>query len=290
MLIEEDFLSDKKLYRKVVLPEVLTLLYVALTFTLGFAISQFVATRESAVYNSYRVVELENRLNVFCEKAIQEAFLSNCADFIVLAFNNFYLIAHIPCSVAFLLWVLHFRNEHYYLFRNSFLLSHTTCIIVQFLFPCAPPRTLIELGFVDTMLKYSKSDLMELEEATGVNPYAAMPSMHFSYAFLVGAWGYYLSNTTGRKIAFPVYTAIVSLGVIVTGNHFILDCAAALLINVLSFLIVSRWGDIKKMVQNDSVLAQENPNCWWLFIIIVFGGFTTIVHIITRVVFFIFVT
>lgn len=290
MLVNEDFCKTKSIYHKALFNEIIALLYVTLTFTLGFTVSKLFATRESAVYNSYRVVDLELRIGIFWEKSIQSAFLNNAGDFLVIAFNNFYLMAHIPVSVAFLIWVFHFRNKQYYLFRNAFLLGHTVCIITQFLFPCAPPRLLSEMGFVDTMLAYSGSDLMDLEEAAGVNPYAAVPSMHFSYAFLVGTWGFYLTEGFYPRILYPLYTMMVTFGVIVTGNHFLFDCGISLIINVLSYLLVLRWKDIKQIVKRDSELALENPNYWWLFIILVFGSFSLLLHILIRTLFFVIAT
>lgn len=189
--------------------------------------------------NAHRIVSIEYSLGIFVELDVQRYALYAAHKMVISFLNNFYLFAHIPCSVSFLLWVFFYHRKNYYVFRNSFLLAHMTCIIIQILFPCAPPRMIKDYGFVDTMLTYSNSDLMVLEETAGVNPYGAMPSMHFCYAFLVGSWGMALSKSITRKILFAYYSIFVFFVVIATGNHFIMDCMVALIVNIVSYFIVS---------------------------------------------------
>jgi len=262
--------------------ELFVLILVGLTYTIGFILSRRFATREIAVGNAHKIVTAEQHLNIFFELGFQQTILSVVNDSFMRFINNFYLFAHLPCSIAFLLWVFFYHKKQYYRFRNSFLLAHIVCILVEVLFPCAPPRMLGELGFVDTMLVYSKADLMTLEEAAGVNPYAAMPSMHFCYAFLVGSWGFALSKKLLHKTLFVCYTFVVFFGVIVTGNHFIADCLAALVINVAGYVVVSNWEHATKIVKHAASSVSTRPNYWWLYILIIFGGFATIIHLSLR--------
>jgi hypothetical protein len=265
------------------LVETFALIYVAFTFLIGFAISRRFFTKEMAIGHSYMIIEFEINYGFFIERDLQRFILSNVNDTIILAFNNFYLYAHIPCSVLFLMWMYRYHSTHYALFRNSFLLSHTMCILIQFAFPCAPPRMITDLGFVDTMMIYSKSDLMAIEEATGVNPYAAMPSMHFNYAFLVGVWGSFVMKESRWKYFFISYTVLVTLGIIITGNHFILDCIVSFITIVIGYSIISRWKSLKGFVIDELWRNQTGTNLLVL-IVIILGALSTIVHIVNRIV------
>jgi hypothetical protein len=142
---------------------------------------------------------------------------------------------------------------------------------------------LSELGFVDTMLIYSKSDLMILEEKAGVNPYAAMPSMHFAYAFIVGIWGGYLSEQSIKPI-FPIYTLFVCFGILITGNHFIMDCIVSLVIILFSLAIVSTWTIFKKFCKSMCLVVARKPNYWWMYILLFFATFVVLFHTLLRVI------
>lgn len=264
--------------------EILILLFIGLTYTTSFVFSKYFATREIAVRNSYGLVNTEIRLGVFVEPNVQSFILSNSSEYFILFMNNFYLFAHLPCSISFLLWVFFARKKDYYVFRNSFLLSQVICITLSILFPCAPPRMLGELGFVDTMMVYSKADLMILEENAGVNPYAAMPSMHFAYAFIVGIWGVYLTESWTIKSLFVSYTLFVCFGILVTGNHFIMDCFASLIIILFSHMLVVNRKEIQNFCNVMYLAIIRKPNYWWMFILVIFGTIVIILHMFLRII------
>lgn len=96
-------------------------------------------------------------------------------------------------------------------------------------FPVMPPRLLPgELGFVDTV----RGDCAQSVWAAGrvVNQLAAVPSMHFGYAFMIAvgcgrvAWR---EKRVGLAVFSAVYPAVVLLVVVVTANHYWVDAVAA---------------------------------------------------------------
>src|SRR5262249_47470974 len=62
------------------------------------------------------------------------------------------------------------------------------------------------------------------------NPYSAMPSLHASYALVIGAAGVLLVRRRAAKLAWALYPMLVIYSVVATGNHFTLDVAAGALI------------------------------------------------------------
>lgn len=264
--------------------EIIVISLVGISYSIGFLISNHFVTRELAIVNAYKVVLIEKYFRFFLELDVQSYALSHMSNWMILFLNNFYLFAHLPYSVAFLLWVFTYHNNMYYSFRNSFFFGHILCIITQILYPCAPPRMLGELGFKDTMIVYSKADLMTLEEAAGVNPYAAMPSMHFAYAFLVGFWGYTLSKDKLYRFLFIYYTCLVFFCILVTGNHFVLDCLVAFVINMAAYFVIMKWEYVRKIVKSMTTSVLRKSQFWWLYILLVFGLFVISFRIVLRLI------
>jgi hypothetical protein len=102
-----------------------------------------------------------------------------------------------------------------------------------------------EYGFVDTLDQYTHISYQAQSTQPFVNPYAAMPSLHYGWAVLVGGvliWSTKSVWLRGLGVFLPVgqFTAILF-----TANHFILDAMAGLVVALLGLLIamaLQRWG------------------------------------------------
>ena len=125
----------------------------------------------------------------------------------------------------------------YRLIRNAFLISCLIGLFVYAVYPVAPPRLMTpsgyaeyeisgqppDAGFVDTMQQYSRLDYQAESMKPFVNPFAAVPSLHFGWAFLIG-----IAVLLARRhllgllfaVAMPV---LMFFGVVLTANHFIFD-------------------------------------------------------------------
>jgi PAP2 superfamily len=68
------------------------------------------------------------------------------------------------------------------------------------------------------------------------NPYAAVPSMHFGYALVVGAAVAWQARRRLLQLAGLAYPVFVLLVTVATGNHFLLDAAAGAAAVLLAFL------------------------------------------------------
>ena len=83
--------------------------------------------------------------------------------------------------------------------RDAFLLSGAIALVIYWLYPVAPPWALNALadrfdpnapsyvtGFFDTMQAYLGYGYQAQSTRAFVNPYAAMPSLHFGWDLLLG--------------------------------------------------------------------------------------------------------
>jgi len=208
---------------------------------------------------------------------MQRAFLEHSADSFVRTVNAFYMGAHIPCSLGFLIWAFIFhRGREYYLMRNGFVFAHILTVFIEAIFPAAPPRMLPEYGFIDTILVYTETHLKSVEDRMGVNPYAAMPSMHFQYAFVVGFWGAMLTKHLLAKSLFISYTVAVFLGVVVTGNHYVLDCLVAVLMLGIGHIIITNTSGLSQTFYT----RMKSSRVWPIYLLAPFVFLFTITYCI----------
>ena len=81
-----------------------------------------------------------------------------------------------------------------------------------------------EFGFIDTQQVYSDGFYNRKFMLSFYNPYAAMPSLHFGLALLVGFLAYTFERRILRVFA-VVYPAFMASVIVTTGHHFFMDVA-----------------------------------------------------------------
>jgi hypothetical protein len=178
--------------------------------------------RARADRNAARVVELEERLGVHVEPAVQRAVLRYPR--VLHGLNAGYAVFNVTLTVGWALLLLRRRDPGYERLRNACLLAHLGAQPVFLLFPTAPPR--VSEGFVDTMAEVSGFDLEHRLLVRLYNPVAAMPSLHVAFAVVTAAAMAERATSTGGKLAAASYPPLVSLVITATGNHYVLDAVA----------------------------------------------------------------
>jgi hypothetical protein len=138
-------------------------------------------------------------------------------------------------------------------------LANFAAFFVFAFYPCMPPRLLPEsYGFQDTVRQENAESVWV--KAGNVNQLAAMPSLHFTYAFTIGSTFLYhsgiISALLGKArrqsrlsamvgafyaVAAFAYPLLVLLIIVATANHFWLDAAVATISVTLSFFCNRVW-------------------------------------------------
>jgi hypothetical protein len=208
----------------------LTVLYGAYQVVRGFGGEDFA----TALANTKDIVAVEQSLGVFVERAVQESVngLAGVPALLGLA----YMLLHFVGTAAVVVWVHRSRPDAFPVVRTTLVASTALALVGYLAFPAAPPR-LAQLGFADTVTESTGLNLSSDLLGSFYNPIAAVPSLHFGYALIVGVALYALATRPSVRIAGALYPAVMLFIIVATGNHFLLDAAAGGLVVGLGWLV-----------------------------------------------------
>jgi hypothetical protein len=187
-----------------------------------------------ALRHTDSIVALEKHLHLFWEQTVQNA--AESVTFLPALLGFAYMALHFFGTAAFLVWLYRGRRESFPVVRTTLILSTALALVGYRLYPAAPPR-LADLGFSDTVS--SSTGLNLSSDALGAlyNPIAAVPSLHFGYALIVGVTIAALARRRWVRILGAVYPFVMLAVIVATGNHFFVDAALGGLVALLAWLV-----------------------------------------------------
>ena len=236
------------------------ILYEVLFVALGYLIySQVRGLAGDRVFdafiNAYNLIDIEQELGIFKEAAVQQWVLPNAT--LVDFFNMVYFWLFFPLVIPSAVWLYVKRPETYRLARNAFLISGAIAVIFFLTLPTAPPRFLGHMGFIDTL---NQSFTPTYSSIPGVNHYAALPSMHVGWTFLLAVALFRASNGWRLRGVFFAIPLMMWIATIVTGNHYFLDGMLGLIVACIalriSLAIQRRSKDPSTAVQLEAPRSQ----------------------------------
>ena len=189
-----------------------------------------------AFENAKDIISLEKTMGIFIEQDIQSFFLES--DIWINIVNAIYTYCYFPALIVFALWAYWRHRSKYKIMRTVFVISAILSFIIFAIYPVAPPRFFNgihyaeNLGFVDTLAQYWSSYDISIQAL--YNPYAAMPSLHQGWTLMVGIGLVWMSKSwIVRALGVALPTAMF-VGILATGNHFILDAVGGAIIIAVS--------------------------------------------------------
>jgi hypothetical protein len=183
------------------------------------------------------IVALERHLHLFGERTIQQA--AHWVPGLPTLLGIAYIGLHFLGTAAFLIWLHRTHPERFPLVRNTLIAATGVALSIYLLYPVAPPR-LAGLGFVDTVTHNAKVNLSSDLLGSLYNPFAAVPSLHFGYALLVGTTVALLAKGRVARVIGWSYPALMLLVIVATGNHFFFDAAGGALAIGIGYVAASR--------------------------------------------------
>jgi hypothetical protein len=208
-------------------------LYAVYEIVRGFGETSITAARA----HTADIVALERHLHVFGERAIQD--WAQRIPVLPGILGAAYITLHLVATAFALSWVYRSHRAHFALVRNSLVVSTAIALVVYVLYPAAPPR-LSGLGFSDTVSTKAHVNLSSDLLGSFYNPFAAVPSLHFGYALLVGTAVAMLARRRAVRLVGAAYPAFMLFVIVATGNHFVFDAAAGGIVTVAGFVVALR--------------------------------------------------
>jgi hypothetical protein len=211
----------------------------------------FIQRAESVGFqNAEQIINLQQRLHIFFEVDLQRWVMDH--EWMIRSLNWYYsafMWSFYACCVLAIV----FAPERYRKYRRVFLLSMLLALPWYAIYPLAPPRFMTEYGFVDTLKIYGPNYFSE-EGMVTANRFAAMPSMHIGWT-TIGA--FMLAAAIPYRRIGPIlgvlHVFIMTITVMATGNHYILDAVGGWLIVLAAFAVARllpnqlpfpwRWGN-----------------------------------------------
>jgi hypothetical protein len=207
----------------------LALLYALYEVVRGFGSEDFAA----AFAHTDGIVALERSLGVFWEQQVQAAAEAVPAAPAILGLA--YVVLHFAGTAAAMVWVHRRRRNAFPIVRTTFIFSTALALVGYVLYPAAPPRLTENLGFADTVSSSTGLNLSSDLLGSLYNPIAAVPSLHFGYALIVGVAIAWLARTRTMRWIGASYPVAMLLIIVATGNHFFFDAFAGGIVVVAGY-------------------------------------------------------
>ncbi len=198
---------------------------------------------EQAQRNARSILDAEKLLGLDIELGINRWGAE--LPWLIIPANYYYATLHLSVTLFVMIWLYRRRKAVYARCRSVLLTMTVMALASYWLYPLAPPRLMTGGTYVDTVREYVLWGFTPSEDMQSLsNQYAAMPSMHVGWALWVGVVLFMYGRgrvVRALGIAYPLATVFV---VMVTGNHFILDAIAAVVVFLVAVVAVDVVGRV----------------------------------------------
>lgn len=216
---------------------------VALAFLLYFLVRGAVVSQEQQAFdNAQLIIDWQRALGIYWEPQIQQWVLPH--KILVDIFNWIYFWLDFPLIVAVGLWMYFFHRHEYTVARDAILLSGAIALVFYATFPVMPPRLLPTGDFVDTLQTYNQLSYQAQSLDPFVNPYAAVPSLHYGWAVIIGGAIILVFKNPFIRFFGLAIPWLQLASIVATANHYILDAAAGLVVCVAGIALagaMQKW-------------------------------------------------
>lgn len=222
---------------------------IAGTYTLYDATRYLVkGDHDGAVSHGQSLLSIEKNIGIAPEHWLNHLFSMHLA--LGLPADYIYATLHYLVTPAVLIWMWR-RNGPAYSWSRSLIILTTIIGLIGFsTLPVAPPRLLAEhFGYLDTMAKYHHygwwSNAASAPRGLGsdTNQYAALPSLHVGWALWCGWMLVKYGKHRTTKALGVLYPLLLSVVVMATANHYLLDVVAG------GAVVLIAWGLVEVMAR-----------------------------------------
>ncbi|HTY97487.1 MAG TPA: phosphatase PAP2 family protein [Solirubrobacteraceae bacterium] len=190
----------------------------------------------AALAHARSILHLEQSLGLDPERSLDHWLAGHHT--LALVVSDYYDNAHFIVTFGLLGWLWWARADIYRPLRNILVLTNVIAFVVFWRFPVAPPRMLG--GFTDVVASsgaigswHGHSGL-----ASHANELAALPSLHIAWASWCTLAVWQATRRVWARALATAYPFVTTFAVLSTGNHFLMDVLAGLLLFAVSVALV----------------------------------------------------
>ena len=213
----------------------LELLVVLAAVLVYFGVRGITAVNVAVAYeHAADLTAFEKSLGLFVEDSFQDVVAPSQTAIMVM--NWVYIWGHWPVIAAVLVWLFLTRHDGYKEIRAAMILSGAVGLVIFAAYPVAPPR-LADPEIMDTVSQHSQAYRV-LQPPALVNQYAAMPSLHVGWDLLMGYALVRYGRRRWQRVAGVLLPFMMMVAVVATGNHYVVDAVAGVLLVLAGLLLV----------------------------------------------------
>lgn len=156
--------------------------------------------------------------------------------------GNYYDNVHFVTTLGLIGLIWWKFPERYRPLRNGLLLTNVAAMVIFWLVPTAPPRLLNPAVYVDIVgQSHSFGSWHTGTLATAANQLAAMPSMHLGWATWSALAAWRILPRRWWTWLVWIYPVVTAVDVMATGNHYLSDAVAGVVLFGMCQLVADRW-------------------------------------------------
>lgn len=204
--------------------------YLMYLFTKGLVHSD---ARAVGLDNGEKIVSLQKDLGFFWEPGWQSWAIENVKTLVV-TLNWVYIITYWPVILLAAVLLFNKKRPYYNYYRTVIFVDLAGALLTFMIFPVASPFAVAGVELLDTIQEFGPKFYGSEGLASYYNISAAMPSLHFSWAVILGVLFWTSLNGWWRLLGL-LYPVLTFFAIVLTGNHFILDALAGGALAALAF-------------------------------------------------------
>ena len=201
-----------------------------------------------AVRNGWQILRLEDAVRLDQEWNIQREISELSTGF--LTFLTYFYAVGMWVGLGVMAAVLYWkRRAKYFWLRNVFLATMAGAVVIYLLYPLAPPRFLPGFGMTDTVRQMGLDPYSSSKSALVYNRYAAMPSLHYTWALLVMVACFQFRWPWSRVFG-AAFQALMLVAIVATANHYLADAVAGAILLCFAIVAVRLMGNALPWMQS----------------------------------------
>ena len=188
------------------------------------------------------ILAIEKDWRIDIESSLNQLFAN--VHWLGIAGSFWYATTHYIVTAGVMIWLYRRSHWHYVVARRALVLATVIGLMFYLFLPTAPPR-LVDGRYVDVLAEFQGfgwwgADASAPKGLGGLtNELAAFPSLHAGWALWVALVLIWMGVPKFFRVVGVVYALLMTVDIIGTGNHWLLDALVGWLVVLVAWVAVT---------------------------------------------------